>query len=587
MWKWFLLIVVLSAAVYAMIIDHELLRVAFSTILLASIVVLVSLRTMNLVDAIGSAVVTCDAEGLIRNANQAALQLFDKDKASIRNCKLLSLMTPRANIDRCSSTTTYRSIDHGIFEIHTTEKSSIWVRLRVIPSTGERTMFILDDVTDNIHLSEQMADLAELDHMTGLKNRSFLIDQLAAIRSNKLEDRAQQLALIDLDHFRAINDAGGPHVGDLLIMQVVMVLRQNQRRGNVIARLGSDVFAVLFYDTTPEDTQRICDNLRHAIAAVRVTTEKHIYTTTASIGLCGIEQTQDDPVLLLTLAEVAMNIAKSKGRDRVHRFEGEDHTQIASTANDLDWKQRLDQAMASNSLSLALDPIVNSTTGVVLCYEALLRFHERDGCITRPSHFLPSAERFGLMREIDRWVIARAMVMLVKRREYEPGARFSINLSGITLEDPDICRFIEQRLIDNKLPGKALIFEITETIAITRMQAAVALLTRLKQIGCETALDDFGAGMSSFAYLRNLPVDYLKIDGQFIREIDRDTTDLAMVRAMVELARAHDIQVIAEYVENKPIQGILLSLGVNYLQGEFVTTGVVKTISRKLAAARN
>lgn len=529
------------------------------------------LRHTNLIAALNEAIVTCDRDGLIIGTNPAACGLLGQNENMLRGKALLSFIFPRTKTLAANHfAAVYRQFDHEVFEVRRPTGGRAWVRLHVVPHARADTrpyVTILEDITEEINLSEHIVDLAERDHLTGLYNRAYLLDRLRVLES-QAQDAVRNVALayIDIDNFKPLNDAYGQKTGDHLLMLIAQEIGRHVRHGDVPARLGGDVYAVLYMGISMDDAERKCRALLTAIATPSRFINGRSLSVSASIGLSDCGHAPGNPLALLHYAELACHNGKRNGGNRLRVFSPEDLLQVTAATEDLTWNQRVRDALQQDHLVLEYEPIVQASTNTIVAHEALVRL-QCDGERVRPIHFLPAAERFGLMPDLDRWVISQAIRDVADRRRTNPQARVSINLSGATLREAEIAELVEEQLSVEKVPASALIFEITESVAITHLPQAANLLTRLKSTGCETALDDFGAGMSSFAYLKNLPIDYLKIDGQFVRDIAKSTSDQAMVRAMVQLARALNIRVVAEYVESEAIRTRLVRLGVDLLQG--------------------
>jgi EAL domain-containing protein (putative c-di-GMP-specific phosphodiesterase class I) len=289
---------------------------------------------------------------------------------------------------------------------------------------------------------------------------------------------------------------------------------------------------------------------------------------TIGITLFGHEPTSKED--LLVQADVACHIAKRSGRNRVHLYEPEDQKNMTIMSEDMGWARRIKDAIEQDHFRLCCQPIMDMKTGETQRQEVLLRLQGEDGDIILPAGFLPSAERFGLMRAIDRWVVNHAIEALGKQLAKNPKLHYSINLSAESIGDVTMLETITNALQRHDVPPTAVTFEITETVAIAHLGTAVEFLTRLRNLGCQTALDDFGVGYSSFAYLKDLPVDYVKIDGSFVRDIPRDTLQHAMVRSMNDIAHAMGKQTIAEFVDCEDCLALLRKMGVDYVQGYYV-----------------
>jgi len=273
---------------------------------------------------------------------------------------------------------------------------------------------------------------------------------------------------------------------------------------------------------------------------------------------------------VLSQADYACNQAKHKGRNRVRLFRSKDRASVIHLTNDMGWSRRIKNALEKDRFILARQPIIDIHNRKIAYYEILVRLVDENNKVIMPSAFLPAAGRFGLTGDIDKWVIEHAITLLVKQRESEPDLCYAINLGSRTLSEPDICDFIQRKLADSGLDPSALNFEVTETTAIADMEAAVKTLSRLQSLGCKTALDDFGAGMSSFAYLKELPVDTVKIDGRFVKDLPVNHFDQAMVKSMSQIAHVLGKNTVAEYIGDEATIDHLRIIGVEFGQGFYI-----------------
>jgi EAL domain-containing protein (putative c-di-GMP-specific phosphodiesterase class I) len=286
-----------------------------------------------------------------------------------------------------------------------------------------------------------------------------------------------------------------------------------------------------------------------------------------SIGVTIIDHTSISPSEKLAQADVACHLAKRAGRNRVHMFSNKDAGDVQTMSIDMGWSRRIRQALENDRFVLAVQPIYKISSREISSYEILVRMRDDDNSIIMPSGFLPTADRFGLSSDIDAWVFEHAIKQMAQFNEQGINIHFAINLSGQSITTPKIATLIPQIIKDTGIDPAALTFEVTETTAISNIDIAINLLTKLRDMGCKTALDDFGSGMSSFAYLQELPVDIVKIDGRFVRNITNSSVDQAMVRAMNDIAHALDKQTVAEFVENEHHLKMLSVIGVDFAQG--------------------
>jgi diguanylate cyclase (GGDEF)-like protein/PAS domain S-box-containing protein len=425
------------------------------------------------------------------------------------------------------------------------------------------------DITETHHLAQQMAHQATHDALTGLENRREFERQLEqALASARSESTRHALCYLDLDQFKLINDSAGHVVGDQLLRQVAGLLLGKLRACDTLARLGGDEFSLLIKNCPLERALEIAEDLLTAIQEFRFSWEGRSFEIGGSIGLVPITSDAESTAQLLSQADVACYTAKERGRNRVYVYETHDshssqlHTQILRAAE-------LADALGKNRFRLYGQPIVALPPGYdrPMHIELLLRLLDAENEILLAEEFIPAAERYGLMRAIDRWVIRTVLQEYGDCFARLPTAKIAINLSGNSLNDDSLLAFTRQILANSVLPPDRVCFEITETAAIDNLKQTSHFILEMKRIGCLFALDDFGSGLSSFAYLKNLPVDYLKIDGNFVRNMAEDTIDQAMVAAINQVGHTMGIQTVAEYAETEAVVEQLRKLGVDYAQG--------------------
>jgi len=427
---------------------------------------------------------------------------------------------------------------------------------------------LVADISERKAIIEHLRDLAEHDDLTGLHNRSYFMNELERVVERARRNQQDcTLLYIDLDNFKYVNDTLGHLAGDRLLVEVSQLLEKRSRRGDLISRLGGDEFTMLLYGTRAVEARHTADSFRRSLEDYRFLHEGELVNIGCSIGAATITSKTRSAEEALAHADFACHLAKRYGRNRVHVFEKQDEANVAALSLDMGWSRRIRDAIRENRLVLATQPIVNLRDRTTHIQEVLVRLNDLDQEIVMPDGFLPSAERFGLAFDIDCWVIRNAIRLLARQRRSAPDLCFSINLSGQSLSQPEVAEVIISELAREQLDPAALIFEVTETAAIADMTKAVAFLETLRKLGCKTALDDFGSGMSSFAYLRDMPVDFVKIDGRFVRNISENSVDQAMVRAMNDIAHAMGKITIAEYVECEECLIKLYEMGLDYAQG--------------------
>ncbi len=429
----------------------------------------------------------------------------------------------------------------------------------------------MQDVTERRRHEAELRHLADHDPLTGLLNRRSFERELE--RHVALVERygARGAAIVlDLDHFKTINDTLGHGVGDELIARVAHALRGRLRESDVLARLGGDEFAVLLPEGGREEAVEIARGILETVRGQAVLASSgRARRASASIGIALFtagRRLSGDAVLVE--ADLAMYEAKEAGRDRYAIAEG-GATDGALGAR-ISWADLIRDALAEDRFVLHAQPIVDLASGRVGQYELLLRMVDADGELIPPGAFLPVAERFDLIGEVDRWVVRRALAMLADVGAAGHDITIEVNLSGRSTGDPELLALIERELLATGVDPGRLIFEITETTAVANIPAAQEFAARLAELGCRFALDDFGAGFGSFYYLKHLPFDYLKIDGEFVRQCASDATDQLVIGAVVDIARGLGKRTIAEQAGDEATLAMLRELGVDQAQGYFL-----------------
>jgi diguanylate cyclase (GGDEF)-like protein/PAS domain S-box-containing protein len=454
--------------------------------------------------------------------------------------------------------------------VHATGRS-VWVSLSVSlvrDGAGAPRYCIkqLEDISDRKRFEGQLAYLADHDALTGLYNRRAF--------QRELDERVGDggvggaVCVLDLDHFKDINDTMGHAAGDEVIVRVARLLAKRLRKTDVLGRLGGDEFAMLLSGVSREEAERVIAELLLVVRDQSVVVEGgHPIGLTASAGIAlfdgGTSLTGEE---LLVSADIAMYDAKEAGRDR-HAISVKTELRQAQMTERMAWSQRMRDALERDSFVLFQQPVVDLVTGLPKSHELLLRMRGDDGELIPPATFLPIAERSGLIAEIDRWVTRRAIKVITEQKALGRNLRLAVNLSGASVSDPALLELIEHDLAAMAPPPGSLVFEVTETAAIVNLDCARAFAATLAELGYELALDDFGAGFGSFYYLKRLPFDYLKIDGDFIRQLTTSQQDQLVVRAIVEIARGLGKRTVAEFVGDEETMELLRQLGVDDGQG--------------------
>lgn len=429
--------------------------------------------------------------------------------------------------------------------------------IRTADGTVEAVVISWLDVAARKQHEQQLAFLATHDELTGLPNRRVFEESLARAVRQARHGRHSLLLIADLDQLKLVNDAAGHQAGDLVLAQVAGALADALRPGDVVARIGGDEFAALVFDVPFSGARAVAERIISIISTVRVSVREHTFDPTISIGVAPIDGSLSEQQVLAK-ADEALFAAKQLGRNRSILTDDERLNEFTHRS---DWSRPLKDALASDRFLLALQPIVQVDTGLPLFHEALIRLRGDDNQVHLPAAFLPAAQRLGLMPQIDLWVIRHARRLL----DTDPELALFVNLSPAGFEDDSLLDQLEHELHDLS-PGR-LTLEITESGLIANADRTQRRLKRLQTLGCQIALDDFGDGFSSFARLRALPFDYLKIDGSLTRHVDHDPVEQAISAGIIQLGHALGLQVIAEQVETASSATTLHQLGVDYGQG--------------------
>lgn len=537
-------------------------------------------RAQVTLQSIGDAVISTDATGLIEYMNPIAEGLTGWSLLEARGrpvADVLKLLdeTTREEIDspplRClRGDATGAAPENVLLQGRSGQEVAIHssaapIRNRAGEAIGAVTVF--RDVTRERRLKRALSYQAAHDALTGLINRrefdSRLQEALQAVRRG---EGPHALLYVDLDQFKVVNDTCGHPAGDRLLRDVTALLQARVRVGDTIARLGGDEFGILLQECDAEQARRIAESIRAAIKEYRFVWNNNAMAIGASIGMAMLGPDTESVASLMSAADIACYAAKDSGRNRVHVY---DANEVDGRHREMYWVARIGRAVEENRLELHAQPIVPAGAtapahgGAFL--ELLVRLRDERGELVGPGEFIPAAERYGVMAAIDRWVVQRAVELLRHRRDGEQPL-YAVNLSGISLNDTAFIDYVLTTLEDPAI-AKGLCFEITETAAVANLGQAVYFMRELRSRGCRFALDDFGSGLSSFRYLKTLPVDFLKIDGQFVGQVASDPVDRSMVEAICHVGRTLGIQTIAERVESPEVLESLRALGVDFVQG--------------------
>jgi diguanylate cyclase (GGDEF)-like protein/PAS domain S-box-containing protein len=575
------LVTALGLIVLALLRTHKLLaqRHAF-----AEALELEKERAQITLESIGDGVITTDVDGAIAYMNPAAEQLTHwsaSQAIGLPLSALFSLLDEEAQaegftlIEHILSGRLSSANEHSKL-IQRLDGSTVAVNLVGAPirSAGRisGSVLVLHDMTQERQYIANLSWQATHDALTGLANRrefEYRLEQ--ALHQLERQSTRHSLMFLDLDQFKLVNDTCGHAAGDELLRHICTLLQSGLREGDTLARLGGDEFGILLENCSDEAAERVAEGLRRTVQNLHFVWKGRPFVTTVSIGLVYLGQVTTTLEASLRAADMACYMAKEKGRNRVQVYHADD-SELSMRFGEMAWVQRLHMALEENRFCLYSQEIAalgqgEHEQGHV---EILLRLHDEAGRMILPDSFIPAAERYGLMTSLDRWVVQNVFKViaqtLAQGRE-EPLAMCAINLSGISIGDDEFLAFLREQFALHDVPPRLICFEITETSAIANLGSAIRFINELKTLGCRFSLDDFCAGMSSFAYLKHLPVDFLKIDGSFVKDMLDDPINRAMVEVINHIGHVMGKRTIAEFVENTSIEQALLEIGVDFAQG--------------------
>ena len=545
-------------------------------------------RAQVTLESIADGVITTDVHGNILYLNPAAEQLTHWSGEQAAGTPLAALFSLLDENARRESATLIEHILSGQFKtgavhcklIQRLDGSTVAVSLVGSPILSDGlisgAVLVLHDLTQERQYIANLSWHAAHDPLTGLVNRSefeYRLEQLLEQPATQGVERV--LMFLDLDQFKLINDNHGHAAGDALLRHLCTVLPQGLREGDTLARMGGDEFGILLRDCPQESVQGIAEGLRSAVENLHFVWKGQTLVITVSIGVVLIGAAPISQEDALRAADLACYMAKEKGRNRIQLYHPND-LELSLRSGEMAWIQRLHRALEENRFCLYAQEIapLGGDDDPVRHIEILLRLRDESGNIVVPDRFIPAAERFGLMTTLDRWVVRTVFKLIAECRSDEqrvaPRVLCAINLSGASIGDTAFLGYLKEQFSLHSIAPQTICFEITETTAIADLGSAIVFINELKALGCQFSLDDFCAGMSSFAYLKHLPVDFLKIDGSFVKDMLDNAVNRSMVEVINHIGHVMGKRTIAEYVETPLIEGVLQEMGVDFAQGYLI-----------------
>lgn len=542
--------------------------------------------------SIGDAVITTNAAGLVQYLNPVAEQLTGWTQAAAHN-------QPISKVFKIIHQATYQPADNPVEQalrdrqavrlnsyttLVTRDGHKLSIENSAAPiqtQTGRLigAVMVFRDVSKTRQLTQQLSWQATHDVATGLLNRQeFELRLGQAVDNARAHHKVHALCYFDLDNFKIINNTCGYAAGDELLKQVSTLLVAHIRMTDTLARLGGDEFGLLLEYCQMEQAQHIVHKLREKLKTLRFVYAGRAFSVGVSIGVTTITADTQNAETVLSEVDAACYAAKRRGRNRTHLYRANDFD-LTQQRSEIQWAAYISEALETGRFQLYQQPILalSNARPAGEHYEVLLRLQDRTGQMVSPGAFMPAAERYDLMPQIDRWVVNRLFASQASyyqqvwhRAQRQPDAGsylYSVNLSGASVSDDDFIHFLKEQFERYNIPPSLICFEVTETAAITNLEKAAQFIAEMRSLGCQFALDDFGSGMSSFAYLKMLPIDYLKIDGYFIQNIVDNEVDTAMVTAIHQIAQVMNIQTVAEFVKDDATLQTVRALGIDYAQG--------------------
>ncbi len=530
--------------------------------------------------SIGEAVITTNTQGIIREFNPMAEQLTGWSAQEAVGNIITDIIQLRNDEENQQENLINKVLEDSknqqeklVINLVNKEGKECKIDIMSTPILDQESqilgaVLIFRDITRISQLSAQLSWDATHDNLTGLVNRQEFTKQLSlALENYKNHNVEHSLCFLDLDQFKLVNDTSGHIAGDQLLRQITHLLQRKIRNTDILARLGGDEFALLLKGCSLEKADIIANMLRRLVKDFRFTWENNIFSIGVSIGIVPIDnenQTVDD---LMKAADKACSCAKSNGRNRVHVEYG-NQTEVTEKSVQNQWITKLSQALTEDNFSLYCQKIVSLQSSQKIHYEILLRLVDDSGNLIAPLAFIPAAERYNLMAEIDKWVIKNFLKAYNQNNPRQSlNNIYMINLSAVSFKNEQLIEFIEEQLSYYNVNPQILGFEITETVAISNLTETIKFIESIKKLGCFVAIDNFGSGITSLSYLKYWPVDYLKIDENFIQDLTQDSVNYAVVDCFHRISNVMNMETIAECVEHQETLDILQTMGIDYAQG--------------------
>lgn len=543
-------------------------------------------KAMVTLHSIGDAVITTDQNGRVCFMNPVAEDLLGWSFPEIQDAPLGKVMrlvdedtgkAVESPVNQClASADTVIGEGQRLLVRHDGREIAITdTAAPIVDQQGELVgaVLVFHDVGQARKLARQLSFQARHDPLTGLSNRrEFEVRLHELLESARGRGLQHAVCYIDLDQFKVVNDVCGHSAGDELLRQLAVLLQSQVREADVISRLGGDEFGLLLTHCSAEQAIRIAENIRSSVREFRFLYNNRSFEVGASIGIVSVTENTRSVAEVLSAADIACYAAKDSGRNCVHLYEPTD-VELDERRGEMNWVAGIRAALDEERFYLLYQPVVSldaENRGCTSHYEFLLRMRDDMGNEVLPMAFLPAARRYAMMHEIDTLVVKSVVRLLTGDKAGPDMGIFILNLCGESLSVPAFVDFVCEQVVSGNLPKDRICFEITESSAITNLRSIRDAIMRMRELGCQFALDDFGSGLSAFGYLKGMQVDYIKIDGGFVRDMVQDEMDAAMVRAINEIGHIQGVKTIAEFVETDEILDRLIELGVDYAQGHSI-----------------